>query len=255
VINIIFCRSNIELSSNWCRYPIYRPSWLLTLIICSIAAFTLLSPAFADDSETDWPEPVFFPQTQNQQANTATPTPTPVQVNPPGTAKKTAKPKKKGWLAKRRETNQPPLTDAQITKVGPYDPPPSPYPLFRLPMPILTGTGTIPLGIYLVKPIQNTTTPTANPSNSDISLVLTQKDRVIFSFKAHPCTQADENVALTGTPSPLTRTTPASSLVTRVESRLSEDLKTLTIVITEGERRFESDPFPVNTDTRHILTF
>lgn len=218
-----------------------------------------MSPqAFADDTEADWPEPVSFPQTPPQQPTPSATQTMPVQVNPPGTAQST-KSKKGVWPFNRHHGNKQsqakPLTETQITQVGPKDPPPSPYPLIRLPMPILTGSGPIPSGIYLVKPIQTSTPSATNTNTSDISLALTRQDRVIFSFKAHPSTQPDENLALTGTPSPITQTTPASSSVTRVESRLSEDSKTLIIVITEGDRRFESEPFPVNTDTRHILTF
>jgi hypothetical protein len=209
-----------------------------------------MATALADDSTEDWPEPVYFPQTQSQPSTT-----TPAK---PATSD-SKKHKKGGWLAKRRENNRPPLTEDQITKVGPKDPPPSPYPLLRLPMPILTDAGPIGPGIYLVKPAPKTSeaSPEAASSSpsSDISIILTRQDRVILPLKVHLSTKPDENMAQTGTPSPLVRTTPPAATVTHVEAQLAEDAKSITIVITENERRYESDPFPVNTDTRHVLTF
>jgi hypothetical protein len=206
--------------------------------------------AFADDTQTDWPEPVYFPQAQIQQGDAASAAKQSKQGNA------ASEPKKKGWFAKRREKKQPPPTDEQITQVGPKDPPPSPYPLLRLPMPIQTATGVIGPGIYLVKPAQRTAEAATNTAGDPIiSLILTRQNRAVLAFQAHPSAQPDENKALTGTESPLTRTAPAAAPITKVEAQVSEDLKTLTIVITENEKRFESDPFPVNIDTRHILTY
>lgn len=219
-----------------------------TLIFCAI---TLLLPPvalWADDSEENWPDPVYFPQKQSEPA-----------TSPNVGADKTApeKKQKKGWrlFSHSSKASEKPLTDEQITQVGPKDPAPSPYPLVRLSMPIQADTGIIGSGIYLIKPANPDKSTQTNETNQGMLLYLTRQNKVLAQIMAHPVKTVDENMALTGTPSPLTPVDPKLPPTLSVEPHLSEDLKTITFVVKEGDQRFESAPFPVITDQRHLLTF
>jgi hypothetical protein len=208
-----------------------------------------------DENNLDWPEPIYFPQAQPEAPN--------AQAAPHGGAPAGTKPseqtiekkKKKRWPFGKSQAKSKPLTEAQITKVGPKDPPPSPYPLLRLSMPIETGSGTITPGIYLVKPGEESSNPDSVELGSYKRFILTRENKPILVFKVHPVNLPDENMALTGTPSPLSSTKPIPSTIARAETQISGDLKSLVIVLKEGDNRLESDPFPISIDKRHILSF
>lgn len=202
--------------------------------------------AMADSEDDKWPEPVYFPQTPTQ----------------PEAQQSVAKPnnkEKKGlWPfgRKQRTIEQNSRTDETIIKVGPKEPPPSPFPLLRLSMPLLANTGVIAPGIYLVKPVaQNTAVQAENTGNQPKTVALTRQNKVLVEIAVHPVHKPDENLALTGTPSPITRVNPKAPPVLKAEAQLSADQKSVTITVQEGDYRFESDPFPVATDQRHILTW
>lgn len=213
-------------------------------IALSLACFSGI--AMADDTNESWPEPVYFPQK-------------PVEQGPTQAAAKPETKEKKGLLPFRRKQKtieQKSRTDETIIKVGPKDPPPSPFPLLRLSMPILADTGIIAPGIYLVKPVGKTTSGGEEHSTPERkAIALTRQNKILAEITVHAVQKQDENLALTGTSSPITKVNPKAPPVLKAQAQVSTDLKSITITVQEGDYRFESDPFPVANDQRHILTF
>lgn len=204
------------------------------------------------DSATDtWPEPVYFPQktdgTPLLQPKTMPVKPDPSKSNPI----KSNKEKKGIWpFNRKKEAVQPALSEEQIVKVGPKEPPASPYPLLRIPMPIQTESGLIQPGIYLIKPLTG-----ASPDGSGKTFLLTQRDRVVLQFQVQTTTLPDANIEKEGTPSPLSKTDPKLPTPMKVETKVSDDRKTLTIQVTQDNQTYESPSFPTATDRRPVLRY
>ncbi len=254
---------------NLCSHGIYRQTCQKTLIFL-ISYFTLAPlAAWSEDNEA-WPEPVYFPQSNEQTAPTAANKP-PISKSSPltqATASKTgAEPnsphhRHRLWPfgAKTDKPDEPfrvipPKPSAKIA-----DPPASPYPLLRLTMPIVTEQGVIAPGFYLVKP--ETTSGNSKiitPANATIDanspLLLTRQNQVMARIAIHEVQLPDETIAETGTPSPITKANPNIPTRLKIEALLSDDQKTLTLRVKTGSKQFESDAFPVGTDPRRLLTY
>ena len=133
-----------------------------------------------------------------------------------------------------------PLTEEPITQVGPKDPPAYPDPLMRLTFPIKAGEGVILPGFYLVRQLDK--------SESERTLALTRKHQIVLQFRV-----SDINVPSEKSPIETVERTAPPKL--SIESQLSPNQKTLTIVLKEGAQRYESQPFPVAVDQRKILSY
>jgi len=252
VTRMIFSRSIfIGLVFRLVRFFGYRPVGSTALIFLAVLLLLPCACSWADDSD-DWPEPVYFPQTQTQPTASQ---PTPEKKNTPDKA--SPKEKKGIWPFKRKDKQAVgnPQTEEQSKKSGPKDPPASPFPLVRLAMPIQADTGIIAPGIYLVKPAEEADKPDSPTPDGGKTVYLTRQNKIMVKLVTHLVKPVDENMAVTGTSSPLTKVDPKAPPVLSVEAKLSTDLKTIIFIVKEGEQRFESAPFPVATDQRRLLTF
>lgn len=209
------------------------------------------------DSDDSWPEPVYFPQ-RSEQTNTQG-----AMTNQPGKDKETHPKKKLDLWPFNNQKEEPPAPqpEEKSSKAG-REPLASPYPLLRLSLPIQSGDqGVIQPGIYLVKPFTSAAKQTDpdNPIPSDSQsgkvFLLTQRDRLILRFKAHPIPNTDANLATEGTPSPLSKTDPEKPTPMRSRIRVAEDGQSLVIQVLENEQTFESPSFPTITDSRKILPY
>ena len=239
-----------------------------------------LPVTWADDSSSEaWPEQVYFPQRADQeeppaasalkQGRPATPTDGQYADGSPGV---TPEPKKHWHFKKRNKSAEAPNSKDQeeFHAVPPKpsaqkaDPPASPYPLLRLPMPIITDQGIIPPGIYLIKtevndPIIGSMTAVYKAPkaviNGEKPLLLTRQNQVMARIPIHAATLPDENVEQTGTTSPITAINPKLPPSLKVRAELSADQRRLHLVVTHGSQHYESDEYTVGTDLRHKLTF
>lgn len=206
----------------------------------------------ADSTDETWPDPVYFPQKTDG---------TPL-LQPKLLPTKAEKEKKGLWpFNHKKEKPQPIPTEEQIIKVGPKDPPPSPYPLVRIPMIIQTELGLVQPGIYLIKPAPSKTVEASAlpPQSGDAPVgkvfILTQRDRLILQFQAHPISLPDPNIETEGTPSPLTKTDKKLPTPMKAEVKVSTDRKTLTVQVTQDGQTLESPSFPTATDRRPVLHY
>lgn len=224
----------------------------------SAASLLLLPKVFAAE-ETDWPEPVYFPQNV-PQAPAAMPTNTKGQTPVNGTASEKKETHRKGrfWPFAGRAKQEPAqaISEDAIIKVGPKDPPASPYPLLRLFSPVLTNAGVINAGIYLVKPGEKPNAADDKASNQEeVSIILTRQNVPLHRLKLHASKAPDSDTTLSGTPSPISRTHPEKPEPLTVQAELSPDQKTIQILMKEGNHRYESEPFSVGIDQRPLLNF
>ncbi len=204
-----------------------------------------------DTSNEYWPEPVYFPQ-KTEQA--------PLGNNPQAALNKTEphspsqSTKKRSWpfFGKPKEPEKPLPTEAQITKAGPKDPPASPYPLIRLPMPFETAESIIQPGMYLLKPDP---TPNTHGNAESLYFLLTQRNKTVLRFNTHPVATPDANLAVEGTPSPLSPRNPNAPTPMKVQIRVSPDQRTVTLLIQQAGQTWESPTYPTATDQRQILTY
>lgn len=206
----------------------------------------------ADSKDEIWPDPVYFPQKTDG---------TPL-LQPKLLPTKPEKEKKGIWPFNHKKAPPQPIpTEEQIVKVGPKDPPPSPYPLVRIPMIIQTELGLVQPGIYLIKPAQSKTAeatalpPQSGDAPAGKTFILTQRDRLILQFQVHPISLPDPNIETEGTASPLTKTDKKLPTPMKVEVKISADRKTLTIQVTQDGQTFESPSFPTATDRRPVLQY
>jgi hypothetical protein len=252
----------------------YRRLGGKTLIVLFAAVLLCPLSAWADDSDA-WPEPVYFPQKSQQPAPEAViPAKKPESLaekpdNGDSTVKKSLGklwPFKAKTPKKKQAFNVVPPKPSALKA----DPPASPYPLLRLSMPIVTEQGVIYPGFYLIKPdtasaSAGTGIPGMRTGNEDThpkvalnagsALLLTRQNQILARIPIHTATGPDENVEKTGTPSPITTANPNLPPVLRVEAQLAPDQKTLRLLVTSGSHHYESDAYPVGTDTRRMLTF
>lgn len=215
---------------------LYRSIRVVSLIGLSLI---LLTGAGLAEDGGDWPDAIDYP-------------PNPVYRQDPAIVEQAirkresdqqeaAAPKKKGFLMFGRKDKNPPPTEEQITRIGPRDPAPYPDPLLRIPMKLQTAEGTVLPGIYLVRQGAN--------HGSTRELSLTQKNRVLHTFTVRQDAAAPD----AGT-SPITQD-PKKPLAVRLETQTSPDLRTLTIILREGETRFSSDPIPTLIDQRPVISY
>jgi hypothetical protein len=204
-------------------------------------------PGWAED-DIGWPTEIYFPQRapkapvglQNTPQEGSVSGSTGVQVEK---AEKTGiwpfrhEAKQETKKPKKKDKKQKPPTEEQITQVGPKDPPAYPDPLLRLTFPIQTEAGVIPPGFYLVRQIEK--------HEAGRTLALTRQHQILFTFQVSAVTDGSESPI-----QPSDRTAPPK---TSVDARLSADQKTLTLLLTEGAKRFESQPFATVLDNRKIL--
>jgi hypothetical protein len=244
-----------QLFFHWLLYrPVSCPALIIAgkasrigiialITVCSLAVCYSSAPAIADSDTESWPDQLYFPQRPEK------PLTAPAQKAP----KKQTASQKSHWRFKRKgKADKNPLpTDAQMLNAGPRETQPSPYPLLRLPMPLQTGTGILAAGIYLVQPDNSKPDQAA----SQRTLVLVQRNEAVLKVPLTAYQGENENVALTGTASPLQTANPNLPVVIKVQARPSEDLKSVTLILKVGDRRFDSAPFPVATDQREILHF
>ncbi len=204
---------------------------------------------WADETESLWPEPVYFPQRSDQ------PTTTPLlPTDKKSTDKKSGK---RLWLFGGKNDNSkiPQPSMEQILQVGAKEPVASPYPLLRLPMPIETGQGLILPGIYLLKPAYaSPAVPTATSKDTRV-LILSQRNQDVLQFSVRTKPSEDPNLVTEGTPSPLSKVTPKTVTPFKAEARISADHRSLIIQLKGGDQTFESEAFPIATDRHHLLTY
>jgi hypothetical protein len=205
----------------------------------------------ADMTDEYWPEPVYFPQKEDQPALNTNPKPTLTK----SANNTTAPPKKKRFWpfsGNPQKSEKPIPTEEQIVKVGPKDPPASPYPLIRMALPFETEEGILQPGIYLLKPDSTT----SNDSKADSAFfLLTQRNKTLLRFKTHKVPTQDTNLAIEGTPSPLSKRNPHEPEALKVQIRVSPDKRTLTIIIQQANQTLESPAYPTATDRRQLLTY
>ncbi|WP_303672880.1 hypothetical protein [Vampirovibrio chlorellavorus] len=220
----------------------YRSIGSKTLIILVCACIGPVG--FANSPEENWPEPVYFPQKQTTPEKDV--------------STKPEKDEGKKWFwpfEKKAAKETPGASQApNESKTGPKDPPASPYPLIRIPMAFQTNQGPIPTGIYLLQP--SPCQPASDPSKpSHKCFSLTQRNKRLLVFEAHPVSLPDINLAKEGTPSPLSKADPQKPDPLIANIKLSPDQKTLSLQVQQGQNTLESDPFPVFVDQRTILTY
>ena len=197
----------------------------------------------ADDS--DWPEPVDYP-------------PTKLTAPRPAPAAPEKKAGKRFGLFPRKQKVDP----ASVNTVGsqfnvskPQETLPYPFPLLRLSMPIETGAGVLPPGIYLAAPAPEEADAKKDPKQR--ALLLMQRNEPCLRLSLTRYEGPSDNVIVNGTPSPLQKTPAAQGglPVRHLETRLKPDGKSLIFVWEEDEVRFDSAPFPVIRDPRPNLKF
>lgn len=218
---------------------------MLCLMIFGIAS------AMADTTDDYWPEPVYFPQKEDQATLKANPKPALIK------AENTTAPapqKKRFWPfpGKPKASEKPIQTEEQIVKVGPKDPPASPYPLIRLPLPFETEETILQPGMYLLKP--DSTTPNGDKQD-DAYFLLTQRNKTLLRFNTHTVPTQDVNLSVEGTPSPLSKRNPHAPEPLKAQIRVSPDNRTLTIIIQQADQTRESPAYPTAADRRQILTY
>jgi len=222
-------------------------------------AFPVL--VFAEES-TDWPEAVYFPQRSEQVKQASQ---SPVQ------SKNSAKPHRFSRLWPHRtkklkdEKEKPPYSAVPPKPVAEQaDPPPSPYPLLRLPMPIITEQGVVPAGIYLVKTelsdpmIGSATAVQKKPKailTGETRILLTRQNVALASIPIHAAGAPKDDGEGGGSASPITSVDAKVPPIVKIRAELSSDKQTLHLLILEGNHYFQSGEYPVETDTRRKLTF
>lgn len=251
---MIFCRSKLNIASKPVTdgWAWYRPWIWATLIWLAVAGVILLGnvPSWAEESSEDWPDAIYFPQrAEKPQDPSAYKSVQPGStVGSIGLATQTEKPEKKGiWpfrhdpkkQAEKAARNQKPPTNEQITQVGPKETLAYPDPLLRLLFPIQTEQGIIQPGFYLVRQLDK--------QAKERTLALTKQHQVIFKFNVSAIQDAPQ-----GPIQPLERAAPPKL---SMEAQLSADQKTLTLVLTEGSKRYESQAFSTAIDTRKRLNY
>jgi hypothetical protein len=204
------------------------------------------TPAAAADE--DWPDAVVdYPYLPKPPQPAAKPKAENAKIHEATAKMKGLWPFKKG-AKKPKADKRPAPTEEQIVKVGPRQTLPSLDPLLRLPLPIRTESGIIPAGFYLVH-------LTGGTPDKPENVTLMQQSKAILRFSVREAGSLDdENRAVTGTASPIKKI-PAGAVGVKAEIRPTADQKGLTILILAGGRRFESEPFPVITDQRHVIGY
>lgn len=226
---------------------VYRLIGGKTLIIS--VCLIIMPVAIADSTEESWPEPVYFPQKQTTPDK-------PANTKPEKENGKKEDDKKWFWPFGDKASKEAPtsIQSPSEMKTGPKDPPASPYPLIRIPMAFQTSQGSIPSGIYLLKPSPcGNEASTGQTTNTCFSL--TQRNNRLLVFEAHPVSLPDINMTKEGTPSPLSKANITKSDPLTAKIRLSPDQKTLSLQIQQGQNTLESEAFPVFVDQRTILTY
>jgi hypothetical protein len=249
---MIFCRSKLNIANKPVTdgWAWYRPWVWATLIWAIVAGAILLGsvPSWADESNEDWPDAIYFPQRAEKPQDSSAHRAVQGGSTVGSTGPTNEKPEKKGiWpfrhdpkkQAEKEARNQKPPTDEQITQVGPKETPAYPDPLLRLLFPIHTDQGIIQPGFYLVRQLDK--------QASERTLALTRQHQVIFKFNVSGIQDISQ-----GPIQPMDRAAPPKL---SMEARLSDDQKTLTLILTEGAKRYESQAFSTAVDTRKILNY
>jgi hypothetical protein len=237
--------------------PTFRAGVFLGLLLA--IAFPAL--VFAEDS-TNWPEAVYFPQ-RSEQAKQASQSP--VQ------SKNSAKPHRLSRLWPHRtkkakdEAEKPPYSAVPPKPSAEMaDPPPSPYPLLRLPVPIITQQGVVPAGIYLVKTelsdpmIGSATAVQKKPKavlTGETRILLTRQNVAIASIPIHAAGAPKDDGEGGGSTSPIKAVDAKIPPIVKIRAELSADQKTLRLFILEGNHYFKSDSYSIEIDARRKLNF
>jgi hypothetical protein len=213
------------------------------LLSCLLAGPFSISALAADD---DWPAPIDYPPTQ-----LAAPRP----AAPPPAEKKSGRlfgifPRKKKIDPASVNTVGSPLSESK-----PQEPLPSPFPLLRLSMPIETGAGVLPAGIYLAAPAPKGEGEGNDPKQR--ALLLMQRNEPVLRISFTQYEGPSDNEIINGTPSPLQKTTAGKEALPlrHLEVRLKPDGKSMIFVWEEDDVRFDSPPYPVISDPRPNLKF
>jgi hypothetical protein len=237
--------------------PTFRAGIFLGVLLA--IAFPVL--VFAEES-TDWPAAVYFPQ-RSEQAKQASQSP--VQ------SKNSAKPHRFSRLWPHRtkkakdEAEKPPYSAVPPKPVAEQaDPPPSPYPLLRLPVPIITQQGVVPAGIYLVKTelsdpmIGSATAVQKKPKailTGETHILLTRQNLAIASIPIHAADAPKDDGEGGGIASPIKAVDAKIPPIMKIRAEFSADMKSLHLFLTNGNAYFKSNEYPVENDTRRKLTF
>lgn len=215
----------------------------IALMACLLAGPVSINAWAADES--DWPAPVDYPPTQ-----LAAPRPA---AAPPAEKKS----KLFGIFPRKKK-----IDPASVNTVGsplsehkPQEPLASPYPLLRLSMPIETGAGVLPAGIYLAAPAPKAEDEKNDPKQR--AFLLLQRNEPVLRVSFTQYEGPSDNEVVNGTPSPLQKTTAGQNALPlrHLEARLKPDGKSMIFVWEEDDVRFDSPPYPVVRDPRPSLKF
>ncbi len=193
----------------------------------------------AEEESGDWPDAIDYPPNPAWKAD-------PPIVQQAQQAQKqsqaASKEKKRFLFFGKKKDKAPVLTEEQITRVGPRNPPAYSDPLLRIPVKLQTAEGLIiQPGIYMVRQSAD--------QGSSRELVLTQKSRAVHSLVVR---QAPSDAPAAN--SPITQD-PKKPVPVSLEAQASPDFRTVTIVLKEGETRFLSDPIPTLIDQRPVISY
>jgi hypothetical protein len=119
-----------------------------------------------------------------------------------------------------------PVPDEAITQVGPRTFQPKTSPLFRVGKPVVIGEKTLASGIYLAL--------IAPKGATERLLMLQQGGQTVAQVTLHAVVKPD---------SPVTTLNPKLPVLARLSSQETEDGKGLVMILDEGPKRFESEPF------------
>jgi hypothetical protein len=248
MVNMICCRSSLNMVRRYWlerNLPSYRHGKWGALIGCLgvwLAVSISLVGRAADTD--DWPDPIeFHPALMRPPVvNPVLPQNGNISGSTGQDLQKLEGSRKGIWpfrRDKKEKKDQKPPTEAQIVRVGPKDPPAYPDPLLRLSFPIHTEQGILQPGYYLVRQLKQ--------SAQERTLALTRQHQTVLEFNVSAV--ADEPA------SPIQPVDRTALPKVSVEILLSPDKKTLTVLLKEGNKRYESQAFPVATDTRRKLAF
>lgn len=234
---------------------------LSMLLFFSIGLSTL--PALSQTSDdSDWPDdvdtknydqapayfdmgkstnPILKKYMQMEQADKAAENGKPVNQAPK---------KKKGLSPFKRKQKIVPLTNEQVTRVGPRETMPTRDPLLALPVGLELPTGgNLPSGFYLVKQ-----EPVTNPTSDNRQLSFVRENRVLYSCTVYrtssPVANADSPLSITNPklPSALSPT-----MKVNITPKNENHPQTATLILQVGGDRFESEPFTISNDKRPPL--
>jgi hypothetical protein len=165
---------------------------------------------------------------------------------------------KKSRIPFLRKKEAPPPPSEVVVNVGPRDTQPSQDPLVRLPLPILGNRGLVEPGFFLVKQ--------KIISSQERQLFLTYRNQPMVTISVYATGEsASLSSALNNGPvQSIPRPKPSvdfygkptyPTVMTYVRAQVSADQRSLKILVSQGNQRFESQPIPTVVEQRPELKY